>query len=366
MRISHAIWALLGTMLSINVQAGSISLGQASKYNLFVKENFQGTYSDTEGAAAIGGNLIVNGGYDFGYVNSSADATLLVGGNIEKSGSGYLNIYDGAGNTRKGDLVYGGNYNVTGGGVGASQKTKGSSDVNFNTAFKYLNQLSDELAAKTTPDLTTNRNHRDGILVFTPAKVVADNVYVFNVSQTDLNHFHTIRVDSKNIAKDALIVFNMSNKEGVQAKNWTPQSKCAVGQKDCMSMTQVRYEVGQLNSNNPAISNNVLFNFIGVNDLRIASSVYGSILAPKAAISTDWGVIWGQVMAKSWSGNQQINWAPLNLPAAKQQASVSAPSTLILMLIIGIFWLFVRGWMASRSGHSYKAFIQTSTLGAIA
>lgn len=338
MKLAVVFSLVVASLCSMASQAGGISLGQAANYNVFVKENFSASSSDTEGAAAIGGNLLVNGGYDFGYVNSSAPATVTVGGNVVKSGQGYLNVYDGAGNSKLGDLVYGGSYSVSNGGVGTASTTKAPSSVDFNSAFAHLNKLSDELAAKTTPAVGVNRNTQDGVLVFTPAKVTANNVYVFNVTQDDLNQFHTIRVDNANISKDALIVFNMSNPNGTQAKNWTPQAKCAVGQKDCMSLTQVRYEVGELNSNSPAIANHVLFNFNGINDLRISSSVYGSILAPKAAVSTEWGVIWGQVMAKSWSGNQQVNWSPLDIPPGGN-SSVSAPApTALLLLLPALFW----------------------------
>lgn len=330
-------WVIV-SLFSTASYAGSISLGQATNYNVFVKENFTTNSSDTEGAVAIGGNLKVDGGYDFGYVNSSAPATVTVGGNVVKTGSGHLNVYDGAGNTKLGDLVYAGNYSVKGGGVDAASKTKAPSSIDFNSAFTQLNALSDQLAAKTTPAVSVDRNTRDGILVFTPAKATADNIYVFNVTQDDLNTFHTIRVDNANISKDALVVFNMSNPTGSQAKNWTEQQKCAAGATGCMSMTQVRYEVGALNSNNSAIANHVLFNFNGINDLRIESSVYGSILAPKAAVSTTWGVIWGQVIAKSWSGNQQVNWAPLDVPAGNTPP-VSAPSPVALLLLLpALFW----------------------------
>lgn len=342
------------SLFSVASQAGSISLGQAANYNVFVKENFSASTSDTEGAAAIGGNLIVDGGYDFGYVNSSAPTTVTVGGNVVKTGPGHLNVYDGAGNSRLGDLVYAGDYSVSGGGVGVANKTKAPSSVDFTSAFAQLNALSDQLAAKTTPAVQVEQNTRDGILVFTPAKATADNVYVFNITQDDLNSFHTIRVDNANISKDALVVFNMSNPKGTPSNKWTGQNKCAAGNKTCMSMTQVRYEVGDLNSNSSAIANHVLFNFNGINDLRIESSVYGSILAPKAAISTQWGVIWGQVMAKSWSGNQQVNWAPLDVPPGGNN-SVSAPSPIALLLLVPALF-----WFRRRTTTSYQPQLQTA------
>lgn len=341
MKLSVFLGLLAATMFSAASQAGSISLGQASNYNVFVKENFSASSSDTEGAAAIGGNLLVDGGYDFGFVNNSAGATVTVGGNVVKSGPGHLNVYDGAGNTRLGDLVYAGNYSVHGGGVGVASAKKASSSVDFNSAFAQLNALSDQLAAKTTPAVGVDRNKQDGKLVFTPAKATTDNVYVFDITQDDLNTYHTIRVDNANISKDALVVFNVSNPNGTQAKNWTSQAKCAAGVTTCVSMTQVRYEVGALNSDSAAIANHVLFNFNGINDLRIESSIYGSILAPKAAISTQWGVIWGQVIAKSWSGNQQVNWAPLDIPPGGNN-SVSAPSPVALLLLVPAFFWFRR------------------------
>lgn len=330
------------SLFSAASQAGGISLGQAANYNMFIKENFTASSSDTEGAAAIGGNLKINGGYDFGYVNNSAGNTLTVGGNIEKTGWGHLNVYNGAGNTQLGDVVYGGSYQLQQGGVGAASVTKGTSAVDFNSAFAHLNQLSAELAAKTTPDVQVNRDTVNGKLVFTPAKPTSDNVYVFNITQDDLNRYHTIRVDNSNISKDALIVFNVSNPNGTQASKWTPQAKCAAGDTSCLSMTEMRYEVGSLASDSSAIAKHVLFNFNGINDLRISSSIYGSVLAPKAAISTEWGVLWGQVMAKSWSGNHQVNWMPIQLPPGGDNPSVNAPAPVALLLLLPLLFAWQR------------------------
>ena len=75
MKLAVVLSLVAASLFSMASQAGGISLGQAANYNVFVKENFSASSSDTEGAAAIGGNLLVNGGYDFGYVNSSAPAT---------------------------------------------------------------------------------------------------------------------------------------------------------------------------------------------------------------------------------------------------------------------------------------------------
>lgn len=318
-------------------QAGSISLGQAANYNMFVKENFSATSADTEGAVAIGGNMIINGGYDVGFVTGSGNAaSLTVGGDIVKSGTGALNVYNGnytigaAPYGTPGNLVYGGTIQNNGGSINASTKQQPPA-INFNTAFSQLEQLSSTLASMTSP-VTTNRNTQDKILTFKPAVASASNVYVFELTQADLENFHTVRIDNSSISKDALIVFNMSNKAGNVASYQDPTLTCSPATPSCFTLRQNTYQIGnQTTDSNTKLAQNVLFNFNGINDLRISSSVYGSILAPKAAINAPTGVIWGQVIAKSWTGNEQVNFNPLNIPTG--QPTVSAPPAWALMLL---------------------------------
>lgn len=326
LKFAVTVWSLTAAMS----HAGTISLGQAANYNIFVKGNFSASTADTEGAAAIGGNLVIDGGYDFGYVTSNGNAaTVTVAGNIQKSGSGWLNVYNGQ--QTAGKLVYGGTLSTTGGGIGGATQQQ-STSVNFSTAFNQLEQLSSTLAAMTSP-VSSNRDTLNRVLTFTPAVANPNNVYVFNVNQADLNNFHTIKVDNANISSDALIVFNMTNSGGTVANAWTANNKCSAGDKGCFQLTQTTYQVGNLSSNSghTAMDSHILFNFNGINDLRVDSSVYGSILAPSAAISAKGGVIWGQVMASSWSGNQQVNWNALNVPPSS--ASVSAPPVWFLLVL---------------------------------
>lgn len=316
--------------------AGSISLGEAAKYNVFVKENFTESSSDTEGAVAIGGNLIINGQYDFGWVTANGNAaTVTVKGNVEKSGNSWMNIYDGH-TGLKGNLstlVYGGTLNVAKGGGISGSTQKATINIDFNSAFQHLENLSQSLAAMTS---AVGNATSSSTLTFTPAVANASNVYVFNITQADLNQFSEIRVDNKNISKDALIVFNVSNPTGIAATNTTKNGVCTTGNKSCVSMTEMNYVVGEQSSHDPktnaALSSHVLFNFKGMNDVRIDSSIYGSILAPSAVVTAKTGVVWGQVMAKAWNGTQaQVNWSPLEIPPAN--ASVSAPPVWLLMLL---------------------------------
>jgi len=326
MKFAVKFAVMLTALCSSWAHAGTINLGQAANYNVFVKGNFTAQTADTEGSAAIGGNLVIDGGYDFGYVNKGTAATVTVAGSVLKSGSGHLNVYNGNGNSSLGNLTYGGTLSNTGGGIGASSTVRTSSTVNFNTAFAQLEALSASLAAQTQP---TSRTEQYGTLTFKPAATTANDVYVFNLSQADLNNNHTVKIDNTNISKDALIVFNISNTAGVASTKSYNQAACAAGAKNCVTLSQLRVEIGnvetsrQLSNGRTYLDQNILFNFNGINDLRIDSSIYGSVLAPKAAISAKGGVLWGQVMANSWSGNQQVNWSPLDVP--NTPPTVSAP-----------------------------------------
>ena len=53
----------------------------------------------------------------------------------------------------------------------------------------------------------------------------------------------------------------------------------------------------------------VLFNLPEATTVNL-SYVEGSILAPQASITGNWGVVWGQVVTNNWSGPTQINNAP--------------------------------------------------------
>lgn len=334
MKFAVQFGVLLAVLCSCGAEAGTINLGQAANYNVFVKGDFTAQTADTEGAAAIGGNLVVDGGYDFGYVNKGTASTVTVAGNVSKSGNGHLNVYNGNGNVSLGNLNYSGTLSNTGGGIGANSVTKTNNNINFSSAFAQLEALSASLAAKTQ---SATPNTEWGTLTFKPAATAANDVYVFHLTQTDLNNLHTVKIDNSQINKDALIVFNISNPDGVASTKSYSQAACASNDKSCVTLSELRVEIGgietsrQQNNGRTYLDQNILFNFSGVTDLRIASSIYGSVLAPKAAISATGGVLWGQVIASSWSGNQQINWSPLDVPTS--QPKVSAPPAWSLLLL---------------------------------
>jgi choice-of-anchor A domain-containing protein len=343
MKLAVTLVMFITALGSFVANAGSISLGQASQYNLFVKGNFESTGPDIEGTAAVGGNLMISGGYDFGYKAKPSDATLVVGGNITQTSqwNNSVKLFDGKGKVNEaGKLVYGGT--ITGNVSG--NKVKGN-PINFNDAFVHLNKLSAELASRTAAVSNPVHDVSNKTLTFRPSVKNNDNVYVFNLTQSQMNNLNRVVVDDSVIGTDALVVFNM-----------LADQKCASGTKDCFTFNQNKtaFQIGNAASNQvdtltgkSLMDQRTLFNFNGINKLDITSSVYGSILAPSAAINASGGVIWGQVIGESWKstntgglGHTQINWAPLKPPSGSTPPAVSTPPAWSLLVLALAFLLY--------------------------
>ncbi len=275
-----------------SVQAGNISLGQAAEFNVFVKGNMtvKPATADTEGRVAVGGNLIIDGGYSFAHINASAQgAEVIVAGNVVKTGSGSLSVHGGT-PASQGQLVYGGRLS---GSMGAGTASKVSdTGINFNAAFDHLTKLSAQLAQSATPNVAKKPDW--STLTFTPAEPNASNVYVIDITQQELTQYSLIKIDNKNIAKDALIVFNVKN----PTKATSVDFKIAQMDLGPNVSTHIQDATGR-----SAIDSHILFNFHGVTDLKLSQSIYGSILAPSANITSSAGVVWGHVIANSWKGN---------------------------------------------------------------
>lgn len=335
-------------LLTAGVNAATISLGQAAPYNAFIQQNFTANTSDTRGRLAVGGNMIIQpgngggGGYTVGYGATGSGPSLVVGGDIIKTGEGFLRVHHNGNNN--GDVVYAGTLNVAktaAGGIpfngNATKVSPANLPVDFNAAFTHLNNLSNTLAAQTTPATKSG----DLILTFTPAKPTADNVYVFNLTQDDFNKYQGFNVQGVNA--DALIVFNISNPNKIASNstNAADANFCAKGEANCFVFAQKSVSIngvnayqGTIGTANPTapLASQIMYNFKDIARLRLGAEVYGTVLAPKAAIQTDASVVWGQVIAKSWTGNSEIDPAPLKPPAGGKP-SVSAPPVWSLLLL---------------------------------
>lgn len=322
---SFKLTLALMVVLSGAAQAGNISLGQAAEFNTFLKGGLTSPGPDVEGRAAIGGDLVITGAYTFADKNASAQgAEVIVGGNVVAA-NGAIKVHGGT-EFSQGQLVYGGT--ISGSlGSGTASKTN-NSGIDFNGAFTHLTKLSEQLAKSTTPTII-DRNKQDNVITFTPSAANAANVYVIDINQQDLS-FGLLKIDNKNIAKDALIVFNVKNPTNATSVDFK------IGQMDLGKDISTSKFINAANQS--AIDKHILFNFYGVTDLTLSAGIYGSILAPTANITSSSGVVWGHVIANSWKGNMQMNWAPLDVPTGTPPA-VSAPSPAALLLLVpALFW----------------------------
>jgi choice-of-anchor A domain-containing protein len=201
-------------------------------------------------------------------------------------------------------------------GAHLTQHNSNTLPVDFDSAFDHLNKLSSDLMKATT--------HGEGVkldssLTFTPTLKPSDNVYVFNVTQEQINT--TTDWYIKGVG-NASIVFNLINPDASYGGNkWDPKGNdCLAGEEGCVKFGQTNISInGKLASSNFSgkgsgkdnpMKNKLLFNFGDATQVNLATDVYGTILAPNADIKANPSVIWGQVIGKSWEGNMQINHNP--------------------------------------------------------
>jgi choice-of-anchor A domain-containing protein len=347
------------------VAAIEIDLGTASKYNAFIQNDFSVSGSDTQGRVAVGGDFIVNGGNDVGSkiqaFDMGAGPSLVVGGNVVKSGQGSFNVYkaDTHQSPHAGELVYAGKVlnngtEVTSGVAGQieaqlSKVNKIQLPVDFDDAFAHLSQLSNNLQATTASGVTSSgtdwQGNPSGPLTFSPTTTPSDNVYVFKVTQEQINQGVTWDVIGVN--DDATIVFNITNDNKVKGnKWWTTPEHCQTGQTGCMQLNGQQVSVNgnrldpvNVDSLNGRPAHQVLYNFVGATQVVLNGSTYGSVLAPSADIKALTGHVVGQVIGKSWDGNMQINYNPL---PPMGTPSIPTPATIWLFLLAVAFIYFHR------------------------
>jgi len=347
---------VLGLVFSQTVFAAQINLGQAADYNAFVQNNFQVSSSDTQGRIAVGGNFIVkphqyshdktNAGYSVGdMVHAPGTPSLVVGGNIElHAQGGGLQIHNTG--IDHGTALYGGNL-INGHKIGsgtASKVNKSELPVDFDAAFKHLNALSDQLAAMTASATTTTPG-AFASLTFRPAVPSADKVYVFELTQEMLDSSYGINVEG--VEADALVIFNVTNKTGYAMKNYSNAGFCKSGNTNCAVLKLETVKFNGVNTagdtskdrNASPLAKQVLFNFNQLSNVKLASNVFGTVLAPKAAIHSTDAPVWGQVIANSWVGNAQINVGPLT-PRNDATPDVSTPPAigLVLLALAALLW----------------------------
>ncbi|MEI7811688.1 MAG: choice-of-anchor A family protein [Ignavibacteria bacterium] len=251
----------------------SIDLGVAKDFNLFVIEDLNQLGSDTEGKVAVGHNAILSN-YSIGDKLTSPSGDVLIVGNDLTFISGA--IYNG-------NAVYWHSTNLPKTSVSISNgELRNDNPINFSSAKAYLEGLS----ANTLTGYSTNgtTTFQWGCITLTGSDAYLN---VFSVRGSDLSAANNFEVYVPN---GSVVLVNIDG-------------------------TNVSWS-GGLTVNGTA-RNNVLYNFYQARNLKIQGiDATGTILAPTAALSFPSGVVNGQVIVKSMTGNGQFSLSPYegNIP----------------------------------------------------
>ncbi|MGE5430073.1 MAG: SdrD B-like domain-containing protein [Syntrophomonadaceae bacterium] len=275
------------------LSSGSLNLGPASGYNLFVLNDLNQTGTSIQGKAAIGGNATMSGYSAIGGgLAPNSGNVLVVGGNLTMVN----------GTVENGNVTYGGTTNLPQPNVTIPGGTlTHAAPVDFAAAQAALLSLSNALhgyGANGTAALQW------GSLTLSGSDPMLN---VFNVSGSDLSSSNNLVI---NVPNGSVVVVNISG----QNLTWG----------------------GGMTVNGASVSK-VIFNFFQAQTIKIQGlTVKGTILAPLAALEFPSGIIEGQAIVKSLTGAGQFCNDPFsgNIPASKSftntaMLSSSSPADLI-------------------------------------
>ena len=296
-RIIH--WSLVSLLLgglifaAIPASAGSIDLGTAGEYNLFILSNLTITGNQEPGRVAVGGNAKLRS-YTIGTKVTDPNVdTLVVGGNVSS------NIDPVA----TGNVVAGGNVNVPG-WVDPGHIQEGSSTlpVDFVYESQYLSNLSNELASLAT----TGQSYSQYGGMYTVGDGTSE-VQVFNVSGDELSNA-TWWQSLSSIPDDSWIIFNVSGTD--------------------IDLTGGQWALVDW-------SDKIIFNLYQAQTLSINSiTVQGSILAPYADVTASGATVAANLVAKSLSGSLATlgqGFSTYDGGGVTPGAAAPEPGTLLLM-----------------------------------
>jgi len=292
------LFALASLSAGVVAHAGVIDLGtMMGGANIYTLHDFSATSSDVEGALISGGKVSVSS-YSVNYLNKDAygangyaliarDKLTLNGGSID-NGKAYL----------------GGGMALTN---AAAPPVTSVNPIDFDASAAYYRSLSGSLA--TVGGTGTVSRLWSGVQLTGSGDGGVD---VFNVSGEMFRTSSSWTLDK--LTAGQTLIFNVGG-------------------------SNVSFNDGGI-SFEPLSGYNVLFNFYEATSLNVRG-IIGSVLAPKATVSADWGVINGQVVVDNWHSTIQVNanhyFKPVELAGfgpgtANAVAKVPEPGTVGLML----------------------------------
>jgi choice-of-anchor A domain-containing protein len=268
-------------------------LGIATDFNVFVRNGFTQSASDTEGRLAAGGDITLNN-YSVGERLDPVwnGQNLLIAGN---------NLTFTNGRVHRGNAVYSGSatvdYTVVIDGV-----LQQGTPIDFTSAFATLQANSGTLAGLSASGTTTVQY---GGITLNGTNATLN---VFAVTGSDLASANNVTI---NVPNGSAVVVNVNGTTG--------------------RMANFGFTL------NGATRAKTLYNFYQATTLELTGiGVEGSVLAPFATISFPNGVVHGTLVGQAVSGNGQFNHEPYTacppiaggpIPTASPTSLPSATST---------------------------------------
>ena len=267
--------------------------------NLYAIRDFTASSSDVEGAVVAGGNVTISS-YSINHNDKDAFGkdgyALVAGGNLSLKG----------GSIENGKAYVGGTSSLT---WAATPQMATSNPVDFKAAAGYYKGVADALSDLDATGAVTRL--WSGVQVTGSGKGGVD---IFNVSSDLFANSSSWTLEK--LVPGETLVFNVSGSAGT------------------FNNGGISFE--------PLAGYNVLFNFYEAKTVDVRG-VIGSVLAPYAAQTVDWGVINGNVIVDTWSSTVQVNSnhyfnpvdiAGLKLDKAGDAASAHVPEPGSIALVL--------------------------------
>jgi choice-of-anchor A domain-containing protein len=283
--------------------ATTLTLGQASSYDVFVFGNFTESGTDSQGRVAVGGNFAPANGGGFSIASQLSDQAgtydLVAGGNFTNNGysvgggdafvGGNLNWTDptlphnvyvngsftnnSGGGTVGGKVYYAGTSCTSGDPISCVKGSATASPIDFVGAQTNLDTVSSTLAGQTANGTTSF----DGYSTYTLTGT-SSTLNVFNLTNSTYNG-QTINITAP---ASSTVVVNVA------------------GTSDSITG-------GSINLNGVPATN-VIFNFSAATSVSIANLAFnGTLLAPYANFSGTWGQLNGELIAESAQGTTEFH-----------------------------------------------------------
>ncbi|WP_380873693.1 hypothetical protein ACFB49_43190 [Sphingomonas sp. DBB INV C78] len=264
--IRRAAVLACGVVAVAGAGSAQAALINVTDYNAFVLGSYTGLNSDVQGRIAAGGSVSLN---NYGVGSSLGTAangtnTLVVGGAF--SGNN--------GQLFKGNAVVGGASATNGFTIANGSLTKNTTvPIDFAAEGVFLNALADTLGAMSA---TGGSQFQYGTMKLTGAN---SGLNIFTVSAADLSKANNFQIF---VPKGAQVLVNV---KGADA-----------------SMQNMGFGLNGLDATN------VLLNFYEATDVKLGGiGIYGSVLAPGAAVKFNNGQLNGLLVAASFHGTGELH-----------------------------------------------------------